>query len=200
MDADAWDDRYRDTELVWSAGPNMFVEQHCKDLPPATAIDLAAGEGRNAIWLAERGWQATAVDFSAEAIDKVRQIAERRGVALDTEVADLTGYVPTPGGYDLVVIAYLQLIDAELTPILRRAAEAVSPGGRLVLVSHDLTNLESGHGGPQHPAVLTTPDQVVAAIGEALTVEVAETAERRVPTDDGDKTALDTVVVASRPA
>jgi len=200
MDAAEWDDRYRDAELVWSAGPNMFVEQHCRDLPVGRAIDLAAGEGRNAIWLAERGWDATAVDYSSVAIDKVRQIAERRGVAITTEVADLSVYEPTPAGYDLVVLAYLQLVDDELTPILRKAAAAVSPGGRLVLVSHDLTNIEHGYGGPQHPAVLTTPDQVVAAIGDALTVELAEVAERHVQTDDGQKTALDTLVVAHRPA
>jgi SAM-dependent methyltransferase len=199
VDAATWDDRYRDAELVWSAGPNLFVEQHCRDLPVGRSIDLAAGEGRNAIWLAELGWDATAVDYSPVAIDKARQIAERRGVTITTEVADLAGYVPTAGGYDLVVIAYLQLVDAELAPILRRAAEAVAPGGKLVLVSHDLSNLESGHGGPQHPAVLTTPDQLVAALGDRLTVELAEVAERHVQIDDGQRTALDTLVVAGRP-
>ena len=178
----------------------MFVEQYCRDLPVGRAIDIAAGEGRNAIWLAERGWDATVVDYSSVAIDKARQIADRRGVTITTEVADLAGYVPTPGGYDLVVIAYLQLADAELAPILHRAAEAVAPGGKLVLVSHDLSNLESGYGGPQHPAVLTTPDQVVAALGDRLTVELAEVAERHVQTDDGQQTALDTLVVASGPA
>jgi SAM-dependent methyltransferase len=200
VDATTWDDRYRDAELVWSADPNMFVEQHCRDLPVGRSIDLAAGEGRNAIWLAERGWDATAVDYSPVAIDKARQIADRRDVTITTEVADLAGYVPTPGGYDLVVIAYLQLVDAELTPIVQRAAEAVAPGGKLVLVSHDLSNLESGYGGPQHPAVLTTPDQVVAALGDRLTVELAEVAERHVQTDDGERVALDTVVVAHRAA
>ena len=60
MDAGEWDARYRDSELVWSAGPNQFVEECCADLPPGRAIDLAAGEGRNAIWLAEQGWDATA--------------------------------------------------------------------------------------------------------------------------------------------
>lgn len=199
MDAGAWDDRYRDTELVWSAGPNLFVERHCRDLPAGTAIDLAAGEGRNAIWLAERGWRVTAVDYSSIAVDKARQIADRRGVAISTVVADLTTYEPTPGGYGLVVIAYLQLVDDELAPILRRAVAAVQPGGKLVLVSHDLSNLESGYGGPQHPAVLTTPQQVVAAIGDGLTIELAEVAERHVQTDDGERTALDTVVVAGRP-
>lgn len=200
MDADTWNDRYRDAELVWSAGPNMFVEQQCRGLSPGRVIDLAAGEGRNAIWFAELGWDATAVDYSSVAIDKARQIAERRGVAITTAVADLADYEPTPSGYDLVVIAYLQLVDTELAPILRRAAEAVAPGGKLVLVSHDLSNLEAGYGGPQHPAVLTTPDQVVAAIGDALEVELAEVAERHVHTDDGERVALDTLVVARRPA
>lgn len=200
MDADTWNDRYRDAELVWSAGPNMFVEQQCRGLSPGRVIDLAAGEGRNAIWFAELGWDATAVDYSSVAIDKARQIAERRGVAITTAVADLADYEPTPSGYDLVVIAYLQLVDTELAPILRRAAAAVAPGGKLVLVSHDLSNLEAGYGGPQHPAVLTTPDQVVAAIGDALEVELAEVAERHVHTDDGERVALDTLVVARRPA
>jgi SAM-dependent methyltransferase len=198
MDADGWDDRYRDTELVWSAAPNQFVERFCRDLPVGKAIDIAAGEGRNAIWLAELGWDATAVDYSAVAIDKARRIAERRGVDLTTEVADLTTFEPTPEGYDLVVIAYLQLVDDELTPILRRAAAAVAPSGTFVLVCHDRDNLEHGYGGPQHSAVLTTPDQVVGALGGGLTVERAEVAERHVMTDDGQQTALDTVVVARR--
>jgi SAM-dependent methyltransferase len=199
MDADTWNQRYAATELMWSAGPNLFVEQLCRDLTPGRSIDLAAGEGRNAIWLAEQGWDSTAVDYSEVAIDKARQIAEARGVTVTTEVADLTAYEPTPGGYDLVVVAYLQLPDEQLTPILGRAAAAVAPGGTFVLVCHDRDNLERGYGGPQHPDVLTSPDQVVAAIDTQLRVERAEVAERHVQTDDGERIALDTVVLARRP-
>ena len=198
MDANTWDERYRDTELMWSAGPNGFVEEICSGFEPGRSIDLAAGEGRNALWLADQGWDSTAVDFSAVAIDKARAIAERRGVTITTEVADLTTYVPTPGGYDLVVIAYLQLPGHQLGPILERAAAAVAPGGHLVLVNHDVDNLEHGYGGPPKADVLTTPDQVVAAIGTTLTVDRAETADRHVQTDDGDRVARDTVVVAHR--
>ena len=79
MDADAWDVRYRESELVWSPGPNQFVEAELADLPPGRALDLAAGEGRNAIWLAEQGWQVTAVDFSQAGLDKGRSL--RRGPA-----------------------------------------------------------------------------------------------------------------------
>ena len=198
MDADTWNQRYEATELMWSAGPNQFVEQICAGFSPGRSIDLAAGEGRNALWLAEQGWDSTAVDYSSVAIDKARQIAERRGLSITTEVADLNQYVPASGGYDLVLVAYLQLPDDQLTPILRRAAAAVAPGGRFVLVCHDATNLEHGHAGPQYPEVLTTPEQVVAAVGAELVVERAEVAERHVETDDGTKTALDTVVVAHR--
>ena len=200
MDADEWNDRYRGTDLVWSAGPNMFVEQVCRDLPAGRSIDLAAGEGRNAIWLAELGWDVTAVDFSAVAVDKVRQLADRRGVTVDAQVADLTSFEPSPGEFDLVLVAYLQLIDAELTPILERAAAAVAPGGTFVLVAHDLDNLEHGHGGPSHPSVLTTPDQVVAAIAGELTIERADVVDRPVSTDDGERVARDTLVVAHRPS
>ncbi|HSJ90900.1 MAG TPA: class I SAM-dependent methyltransferase [Ilumatobacter sp.] len=200
MDAQTWNQRYSETELMWSAGPNLFVEQLCRDLPPGRSIDLAAGEGRNAIWLAEQGWDSTAVDYSDVAIDKARQIAERRGVTITAEVADLTTYEPTLRGYDLVVIAYLQLTDEQLTPILRRAAASVAAGGTFVLVCHDRDNLEHGYGGPQHLDVLTTPDQVVAAIGDELTVDRAEVAQRHVQTDDGERVALDTLVLARRPA
>ena len=199
MDAQTWNQRYSDTELMWSAGPNLFVEQLCRDLTPGRSIDLAAGEGRNAVWLAEQGWDSTAIDYSDVAIGKARQIAAKRGVAVTTEVADLTEYEPTPGGYDLVVVAYLQLSDEQLTPILGRAASAVAPGGAFVLVCHDRDNLEHGYGGPQHPDVLTTPAQVVAAIDDGLVVARAEVAERHVQTDDGERVALDTLVLAHRP-
>ena len=75
MDAKAWDERYADSELVWSVEPNQFVAAECADLPPGRALDLAAGEGRNAIWLARRGWDVTAVDFSQAGLDKGRRLA-----------------------------------------------------------------------------------------------------------------------------
>lgn len=200
MDAQTWNQRYSETELMWSAGPNAFVEQLCRDLPPGRSIDLAAGEGRNAIWLAERGWDSTAVDYSDVAIDKARQIAAKRGVTISTEVVDLNEYAPTPGGYDLVLVAYLQLPDEQLTPILRRAAAAVAPGGTFLAVCHDRENLEHGYGGPQHVEVLTSPEQIVAALGDGFTVERSEVAERHVRTDDGERVALDTLVLARRNA
>src|SRR4029079_17927679 len=75
MTAEAWTGRSRETELVWSATPNQFVEAEVADLAPGRAVDLAAGEGRNAIWLARQGWQVTAVDFAQAGLDKGRTLA-----------------------------------------------------------------------------------------------------------------------------
>ena len=70
MDADGWNRRYAEKELVWSAGPNRFLAAEAADLAPGRALDLACGEGRNALWLAEQGWRVTAVDFSGVAVEK----------------------------------------------------------------------------------------------------------------------------------
>lgn len=158
MDARAWDDRYAASELVWSREPNRFVAEECADLPAGTAVDLAAGEGRNAIWLASRGWRAWAVDFSQVALDKGRELAD--GLDVTWVCADATTWRP-PAPVDLVVVAYLQLPVAERRSAVRGAVEMLRPGGTFLLVAHDSTNLTEGTGGPQDPAVLMTADDVL---------------------------------------
>ncbi len=156
MDASGWDERYAATELVWSAGPNEFVEQELADPPPGRALDLACGEGRNARWLARRGWEVTAMDFSTVAVEKGRS----RDADVDWQVGDaLTAQLPRD--LDLVLIAYLQIPAQERTAVLRRAFEAVRPGGRLLVVGHDSTNLTQGTGGPQDAAVLYSAEDVL---------------------------------------
>lgn len=204
MDAEQWDRRYDQAELVWSATPNQWVEQVTTDLAPGRVLDLAAGEGRNALWLVSRGWRATAVDFSRVALDRARrQAAERLGQAadrLETVVADLLDYRPEPAAYDLVLLVYLQVIAAERTPIVARAAGALAPGGRLLVVAHDTDNLAHGHGGPLDPAVLFSAADVSADLaGSGLSIERAEQVVRVVETVDGPRRALDALVLARRP-
>lgn len=199
MDSTDWDTRYADApDLVWTAEPNRFVVEETADLPPGRALDLAAGEGRNAVWLAARGWQVTAVDFSAVGLQRGRELARQRDVELDWQVADVTTYQPEPAGYDLVLIAYLHLPQPDLATVLHHATGALRRGGSIVLVGHDLANLTEGIGGPQDPVVLQTPEAVVAELG-GLRVRRAETARRPVAGPDGTVDALDTVVVATRP-
>jgi SAM-dependent methyltransferase len=182
MDARAWDERYAASELVWSREPNQFVAAELADLPPGTAVDLAAGEGRNAIWLASRGWSATAVDFSQVALDKGARLAGDLDVTWIC--ADATSWVP-PAPVDLVVIAYLQVPAEDRRRAVRGAVEMLRPGGTLLLVAHDSTNLTEGTGGPQDPDVLMSADDVLADL-EGLAVEVvrAERVAREVRSAD----------------
>jgi SAM-dependent methyltransferase len=199
MDQAAWDERYAGPELVWGPGPNCFVAAELDALPPGRAIDLGTGEGRNAIWLAERGFTVTAVDFSRAGLARAAGLAAGRGVQVDWVHADLLDYQPTAGGYDLVLIAYIQLPADRLTALARTAAAALAPGGTLLAIGHDRDNLTRGHAGPKDPAVLWTP-QIVTAGLTGLTVQQAERVDRTVTTPDGDRTAIDTLVRAVRPA
>ena len=202
MDADAWNRRYDTAELVWRADPNRTVAEEVADLAPGSALDLACGEGRNAVWLAGRGWEVLGVDFADVALGKAARLADQQGVQATWARHDLTDWLPPPAAFDLVVHAYLHLPQPQRGRVVGGAARALAPGGTLVLVAHDRSNLDGGTGGPQDPAVLPTPDEVagelLAAVPE-LVVTRAEVVERIVTVDDGERTALDTLVRAHRP-
>lgn len=200
MDAAEWDARYAGSDLVWGADPNRFVAAELDQVTPGRALDVACGEGRNAIWLATRGWSAVGVDFSAAAIERATRLAEQAGVAAVTEflVGDVVaGPLPT-GPFDAVVVAYLHLPVNERRDTLRRAASLVATGGLLVVVGHDTSNLTDGVGGPQDPAVLFTPEDLVDDVGAGFVIEKAERVHRPVTTPDGEREAVDALLVARR--
>ncbi len=199
MDAASWDRRYAGSEFVWTSKPNRFLVAEADSLAPGRAIDLACGEGRNAVWLAERGWRVTGVDFSAVGLEKAERLAEARGVSAAWIQADLTEFQPEPRGFDLVAIFYLQVQGRQRTGIVRAAAAGVAAGGTLLLVGHHSDNIERGHGGPQVSAVLYRAEDVAADLeGTGLSIQRAEMVERPVPTPDGERIALDTLVRARR--
>ena len=194
MDAAAWDERYRSTDLVWGAPPNRFVVDELEDATPGRAVDLACGEGRNALWLAAHGWQVTGVDFSAVALDKAREL-DTRGL-VDWVRADATGYHGEP--VDLALLCYLQLPAAQRGRALRAAAATLAPGGLLLVVAHDARNLAEGTGGPKDPAVLYTAAGVTEDLaGTGLVVERAGEVLR--PVEGAERPAIDTLVRARRP-
>jgi len=198
VDQRQWDELYASTELVWTAEASRFVVEELAGLPAGRALDLGAGEGRNAIWLAEHGWQVTAVDFSAVGLAKAAELAAGRGVTGVRWVeADLREYQPGPAAYDLVLLAYVHLPPDEFGALLQRAASALAPGGTLLVVGHDVDNIAHGHGGPQDPRILHRVQDVVAAL-PGLTIQRAEQARRPVLTGDGERAAIDTVVRAQR--
>ena len=126
MDRQHWDARYAATELVWSAEPNGFVVSEVEDLSPGRALDVACGEGRNAIWLADQGWDVTGVDFSEVALDKARHLADARGVTVHWELADVTAYTPEVERFDLVIILYFYLSATERRDVFGRVAAATT--------------------------------------------------------------------------
>lgn len=192
-----WNARYAGTELLWTAEPNRLFAAEVESLAPGRALDLACGEGRNAVWLAGRGWDVTAVDFSDVALGKAARLAARRGVEVDWVPADVLEYEPARSSFDLVALLYLQLPAAELARVVRSAAAALAPGGTLLVLGHDAANLEGGYGGPRDPAVLFTPEQVTAAL-PGLIVERAEQVRRRVLAEEGERVAIDAFVRARR--
>ncbi len=200
MDAASWDERYRERELVWSAGPNAVVAEQLADHPRGRALDLAAGEGRNALWLAEQGFEVEAVEFSPVAIDKGRALAAHRRVPVTFTLADLTGTLDLAPA-DVVLLAYLHLPRAVERDVLRRVAALVAPGGTFLLIAHARRNLDEGVGGPQDPELLPTAQEVTAAIeGTGLVLERAGEVTRETEVEGEQRTAIDLLVRAHRPA
>lgn len=207
MQAKDWDERYR-AGRVWSSEPNRWVVAELSGAAPGRAIDAACGEGRNALWLAEQGWSVVGVDYSAVALERAKgeQVkAEERFGPLDITwvTADLTGDGTVQGQYDLALVSYVHLEAYERTPLLRAAASTLAPGGTLLVIGHDASNLTEGVGGPQDPALLFTARDVSSDLQDmissgVLTVDRADRVAREVETEEGTRVAWDALFRAHR--
>jgi SAM-dependent methyltransferase len=192
-----WDERYASVENLWAVKPNRFLVAEVAELPAGHALDLACGEGQNAIWLATLGWDVVGVDYSEVAITKARARARRDGVRVDFRCDDLVSYVPEEGAFDLVLILYLHIPLADRRGVLHRAATAVAPGGTFLLVGHDSKNLTEGVGGPSDPTILHTPEDIARELS-GLEIEKAERVLRAVGGEE--RAAIDSLVRARRPS
>ena len=221
MSKEKWERRYAEREDAPGEPNPVFVEE-VEGLPPGRALDLAAGDGRHAIYLARRGWQVTAVDFSQTALERGERFAAAAGIgsgaekkgpqpgvpgvgeggAIEWVQGDLTEYSPPPGRFDLVTIMFLHIPWEEMKSVLRRAKQAPAAGGIFLLMGHHRDNLGRGTGGPQDPGVLYTENDVTGVLSE-LEILRAEAIERR-PEHAGEATAepgalaLDCLVRARR--
>jgi ubiquinone/menaquinone biosynthesis C-methylase UbiE len=190
MRAEDWDERYADRQQ-WSAAPNALIASLLSDVPAGDAVDLAAGEGRHALWLAGLGWRATAVDFAGVGLARGR---EQPGADRVTWVtADVTTWSADPASLDLVLVAYLHLPVEQTVAVLTRAVGWLRPGGRLLVLGHDVDNIASGVGGPQEPAILHSVERLAPVAG-LLDVERLEQVRRETPAG----TALDTLLWGRR--
>jgi SAM-dependent methyltransferase len=200
VDREAWNQRYRAEDLVWGSEPNRFVAEI---LGPRAAVgralDLACGEGRNAIWLARRGWSVTGVDYSDVALERARRLAAVEGVEVDWVLADVTSYEPDPEAFALVLLSYVQVPRDARRAVLERAVAALAPGGELLIVAHALRNLAEGFGGPRDASVLYDPDEIAREVG-AVGLHVARCEEvlRPVGGEAESAEAIDVLVEALR--
>jgi SAM-dependent methyltransferase len=194
-----WNRRWAGERAHASRAPSEFLITETEALPPGRALDVACGAGRNAVWLARRGWRVTGVDFSDVALRAARELAASAGVEVEWIEADAVTWIPARRAYDLVTVMYLQLPVAERRAALGHAADAVRPGGTLLVVGHDLLNLTEGWGGPTQAEVLFTPDDVVAEI-DGLVIESARRVRRAAAEGAGGRAAIDALVRARRPA
>lgn len=171
----------------------MFVADRLAHVEPGVGLDVASGEGRNAIWLAERGWKMTAVDFSDVAIERGRAASDE----VEFVVGDVLEWEPDES-YDLALIAYLHLPESDMRRVIKRVASWLRPGGELFLIGHDESNIEEGHGGPQAPEILTKVESTVEWLDDLEIVE-AQVVRRPVETEEGRVFARDTLVRARVP-
>ena len=199
--AEFWNERYAATDSVWSITPNAFVVEYLSELPAGRMIDLAGGEGRNALWFASRGWQAENADISSVAIEKFVARAGSEGLAdrcvgTAIDVAEPATFILAPA--DLGVIAYLQIPAEALAQRIRDLVAGLRPGATLFGVWHARENLEGGFGGPQRADVLPTFDELLAIATElGLTVLECGLRDRFVEVDGETKRAIDVILHAT---
>ncbi len=179
-----WDARYAAADEVWSSAPHMSFAAVAEELPPGRALDVACGEGRHGLYLAERGWQVTAADFSAVGIEKARQRGVQRGLSLDWQNVNVCRHAFAPCAYDLVLVIFLHTPPAERTAWLANAKAAVREGGTFFYLGHDPSNVTLGAGGPQDPRLLPAVDEIVASLPE-FEVLCADVVERPAAADTG---------------
>lgn len=199
--AEFWDDRYAKVDSVWSITPNQFVVEYLSELPAGSMIDLAGGEGRNALWFASRGWQAENAEISTVAIEKF--LARAAAEELSDRVAGTVITVDEPASYqlapaDLGLIAYLQIPAEQLERSIRGLIAGLKPGATFFGVWHARENLTDGFGGPQRADVLPTVEEL-NSVAEAAGLSILDCrlVDRFVEVDGESKRAIDVILHAT---
>lgn len=196
-----WDDKFSTEEYIYTKEVNRFVKEHLANLTPGKMIDLAGGEGRNAVFFAEKGWQVENIDFSKVALEKFLRFATERNVserAIATH-SDATAFVSSLAPVDLGLIAYLQIAMVDLEKAITNLVEQIKPGGVFFGVWHARENLKDGFGGPQNPDVLPTVE-IMRDILQAQPVEIEVLTNRdgQVQTREGLRPSITLTVLAKR--
>lgn len=190
-----WDAHYADRP-VWSGRVNGTFAAEVTELPPGRALDVGCGEGADAIWLAQRGWQVTAIDVAGPAIERGRHAAELAGVAVDWVRGDVLSTRFPAGAFDLVSLQYPALAKANSGPGLDALLASLAPGGVLLAVFHHITDPEHMRAHGVDPADYVGVDDLAELVGQRLTIEVHAVRPRIDPPHGADH--IDDVVLRAR--
>lgn len=197
MGVEFWDALYSEREARWSGNANPQLENEAGRLAPGRALEIGAGEGADAIWLADHGWDVTALDISQVALDRARGHAGDRDITWLQ--ADLLEWTPPAEGYDLVTAHYFHLREPDRTKALRNLASAVAVGGTFLFVGHAPGHMKDS--GP-HAELLQSPEEVLATIAAAddkwETVAIETRTRPAVDHPSGETELTDAVVVLRR--
>jgi SAM-dependent methyltransferase len=196
-----WDARYASREQVWSGEPNRQLVAEAASLPPARALDIGCGEGADALWLADRGWRVTAVDISPVALARATARAAEHGDEVASRIAwehaDVRTWSPPLAAYGLVSAQFLHPAPDVRPQVVRRLAAAVAPGGVLLYVGHDPSDVGVVPRG--HPELLIPVSDIAQLLDrDVWDVEVAETRPRPGTHPDGRAVTLHDAVVRAR--
>ena len=160
-----WDERYDHPNHLYGYKPNDFLKQHEIMLRRRSRVlCIGDGEGRNGVWLAERGHRVTTVDFSAVAVRKAQAWADERGVRIDARAADLAEWIHAPaavGPWDAIVWIFCHLPPALRASISQSLVKKMAPGGRLIMEAYTPAQIQLGTGGPKDESVLMTRERVL---------------------------------------
>ncbi|GAA6143806.1 class I SAM-dependent methyltransferase [Hydrogenophaga sp. 5NK40-0174] len=165
-----WDERFSGDAFKYGTRPNAFLAEQAHRLPPGARVLVPGdGEGRNSVWLAEQGFDVTAMDSSSVGLEKGARLASGRGVKVDTVLADLAEWTPPAGQFDAVVLVYVHLPSSIRAAAHQRLAKALCPGGWLILEGFHPEQLKHNSGGPKDVDMLMTPTLLDADFGGLLT-------------------------------
>lgn len=195
-----WDQRYEEPGYAYGTQPNDFLASAAAHIPPGEVICIAAGEGRNAVFLAEQGFTVTAVDASVVGLEKTRELARARGVQVNTVHADLADFVLGEGRWSGIVGIFAHLPPDIRRPLHASIPAALRPGGVVVMEAYRPEQLEHKTGGPPALPMLYTREELVGDMA-GLTWIRAEAVEREIREGRYHKGLSATVqIIGQRPA
>ncbi len=195
----AWEERYRSKPAVWSGRPNAQLVAEAADLPAGAALDVGCGEGADALWLAARGWRVTGVDFSTVALDRAAGHAAGAGADVTWVHADLRRWTPPADTFDLVSAHFMHLPGDDRRALFARLADAVAPGGTLLIVGHHPSDLRTSAHRMNLPDMMYTAEEVAESLDpQRWEIVAADSRPRAATGHDGEHTTIHDAVLRAR--